>query len=128
MVISQTITPAMIENGRRLLTALDEADVGVRAALWLYNSERGTRALLFALPGFDASGPRAAYEALEKVIRSAKIGLRLDQVGFARSDAPLIGTLRSAVKTTKKAVSGIRFTQNVVDGVVVDDAYIYWLA
>lgn len=128
MVISQTLTPAMIENGRRLLTALDEADVGVQAALWLYNSERGNWALLFAMPEFDASGPRAAYEALEKVIRSAKIGLRLDQVGVARSDAPLIGTLRSAVKTAKRAVSEIRFTQSVVEGVVVDDALIYRLA
>lgn len=118
----------MIEEGRRLLTALDKADVAVRAALWLYNSERETWTLQLAMPAFDALGPRASYEALEKVIRSAKIGLRLDQVGVARSDAPMIETLRSAVKTPVKAVSGIWFTQNVVEGVVVEDAYIYRLA
>ena len=38
----------------------------------------------------------------------------------------MVRLLRKVIKTGRK-VSGIRFTNNVINGTVIDDAYIYLL-
>ena len=48
-------------------------------------------------------------------------GLALDAATLAKPDAPNVSLLRVAVETGP-GISGIRFTNNVIDGAVIDDA------
>jgi hypothetical protein len=49
----------------------------------------------------------------------------LDSIGLMEPDNPLIGLLALAIRTSGNDVSGIRFTNNVINGQLVPDAYIY---
>jgi hypothetical protein len=52
----------------------------------------------------------------------------LDSIGLMEPDNPLIGLLALAIRTSGNDVSGIRFTNNVINGQLVPDAYIYRLS
>jgi len=48
----------------------------------------------------------------------------LDDLVLEKPDARIVELIRKAVRTGP-AVSGIRFKNNVVDGTLIDDVYIY---
>ena len=52
--------------------------------------------------------------------------LSLDDLALAKPDAPLVTLLRNAVRTGS-GIHGIRFSNNVMNGTVIEDAYIYRL-
>ena len=47
------------------------------------------------------------------------------QISVVGLKDPLYRVLRRLVKTARRAIAGIRVTDNIVDGVLVQDAYIY---
>ena len=51
----------------------------------------------------------------------------LSDIGLLRTDAPIIRSLRTAINTGG-GIAGIRFTNNVVNGNLIEDAYIYRVA
>ena len=50
----------------------------------------------------------------------------LDDVAVAKPNAPILRLLRLAVRTGP-GITGIRFTKNVINGHLIEDAYIYRL-
>lgn len=59
-----------IEDGRKLVEALDQAGFQVRAALWFYFSEAGQWRLVVASPLVDQLGPINAYTSVQSVLRN----------------------------------------------------------
>ena len=53
--------------------------------------------------------------------------LSLDSVTLAKPDSLVVSLLRAAIRT-EHDINGIRFTNNVINGTLVEDAYIYRLA
>jgi hypothetical protein len=47
-------------------------------------------------------------------------------VSIAKKDDPLLKLLRIAIKTGP-GISNIRFSRNTINGVIIEDAYIYRL-
>ena len=45
-------------------------------------------------------------------------------MSFSVPDAPVVALLRTAIRTGP-GISGIRFKNNVIDGTLIEDAYIY---
>jgi hypothetical protein len=75
-------------------------------------------------------GPREVYKQIQRTLGalSDKIKtLSLADVVVAKPDAPMVAVLKRAVRTGP-GIGGIRFSQNVIDGVLIEDAYIYRLA
>ena len=70
---------------------------------------------------------RAGYKAVHKALakQSATLALPLGQISVVGLKAPLYRVLRRLVRTARRAIAGIRLTGNVVDDVLVQDAYIY---
>jgi hypothetical protein len=71
-------------------------------------------------------GPKAAYSAIQKILTSEKeLGtLRLDDLVLEKPDARIVELIRKALRTGSK-ITGVRFKNNVIDGTLIDDAYIY---
>lgn len=111
-----------IKEGERLLRALDKADIEVRAALWFYMPENERWRFLVATPLVDEKGPKEAYAAIRKVLAQSSLGISLRQISVVSPNSDLIRLLSSAVSITPP---GIRFTGNVINGVFIEDAYIY---
>jgi len=116
-----------IQLGEAVVRALDEAGLEVRAASWLRLAEAPSWRLVLAMPLVDQEGPRAGYKALHKALakQPAPLALPLGQISVVGLKDPLYRVLRRLVKTARRAIAAIRVTDNVVDGVLVREAYIY---
>ena len=114
-----------IENGKKLLEALEKSSFPVQTALWLYKSEADAWRLVIASVLVDRKGPRAAYRRLRaELARSPAVGVPFSDVSLVSTRDELIRALRSAVRTGP-GTSAIRFSNNVVGNFFGDDAYVY---
>jgi hypothetical protein len=69
------------------------------------------------------------YRKIQTVISkfSDELGeLSLNHITLAKPDSPLVKLLRVAIRTGG-GISGIRFKSNVINGTVIEDAYVYRL-
>ena len=122
-----------IEDGRRLLKALDEAKSGavpfrIRAAFWLYTTEWLEWRLVIATSLVDERGPRSAYTDVQAILRSIQppIGLSLQNLAVVSPSDPLVKMFKGAMRVAANS-GGVRFTRNMVGGSFIEDAYIYRL-
>lgn len=115
-----------IEDGRRLLEALDEADFQVSVALWLYVVEDEEWRFMVASPLVDQRGTKESYAFIQGVLAllSPPSGISLKQVSVVSPKHELLKLFRVAVRTGP-GISGIRFTGNTINNVFIEDAYIY---
>jgi len=117
----------LIKGGEQLLRQLDDAKVTVDAALWFYFADIQGWKLLLSLPEVIGHGPKAAYQAVQEALsKVADLPFSLDDVAVANPDAPLLKLMRITI-STGQGISGIRFSNNVVNGQLIQDAYIYRL-
>jgi hypothetical protein len=123
-----TLVEADLNAGKKLLALLDKARLNVKAAFWLYVPEADEWRLFFALPVVARKGPKEAYEKVQAYLE--QLGTRelsLKNVSLVSPKDNMVRLLESAMKTGP-GISGIRFTGNVIDNVLIEDAYIYRVA
>lgn len=115
-----------IEEGRRLLLALDRTGFRVSAALWFYVDEDEEWRFMVASPVIDEKGPRESYAFVQETLArlSPPSQISLKQISAISPSHDLIRLLRVAIRTGP-GVSGIRFTRNTINNVFIEDAYIY---
>jgi len=128
-MVATQLTPELIQEGATLVAGLDQAGESPDAALWFYFSEISAWKLLVADIQVGPTGPRDVYRTIQKTLQSLRnkvTHLSLEDVAVAKPDAPLIKLLRQGI-ATGPGINGIRFTRNVINGVQIEDAYIYRL-
>lgn len=128
-MVETQLTPELIREGAALVEGLDKAGVSPDAALWLYSPDTSAWKLLLAEVKVGADGPREVYRAVQKTLlalRSQITHLSLEDIALAKPDAPIIRLLAQAI-ATGPGINAIRFTRNVVNGTLIEDAYIYRL-
>lgn len=128
-MVTTTLTKEMIEAGASLLKKLDDKGVQPDAAFWFYFPDIQQWKLVLAEVKLGSTGPREIYSRIQEVLSQFTQELKdlsLDSITLAKPDAPIVSLLRVAIKTGP-AITGIRFTNNVISGVVIEDAYIYRL-
>lgn len=128
-MVATTLTDGMIKSGAELVQKLDERGLQPDAAFWLYFPDPQEWKLVIVEVKLDQHGPREIYGEIQNVISDSKedIGsLPLDWVTLAKPDSPVVRLLGAAIRTGP-GVSGIRFTHNVINGTLIEDAYIYRL-
>ncbi len=129
VVVTQTLSEDMIEAGGRLIDHLDRGNFPVHAALWLYYLEAELWRLVIASPGIKSHGPRKTYMRVQAILSQIPEGetrVGIQNISVVDADDLFISILRSAIKTGQ-GISGIRFSRNTIDGIFVEDAYIYRL-
>ena len=129
VVVKETLSESMIKAGAVLTHTLDSLDLPVTASMWFYFPEENQWRLLLSSPYVVKEGPRRTYrlvqEALMKLPADApKINLQ-DIVVTDESHA-LISLMKIAVRTGE-STGGVRFSKNVINGQLIEDAYIYRL-
>jgi len=123
---TQALVDEDIKLGRRVAEAIDTARLDASALLWIYSADLDEWRYLVAIPIVKTVGTREGYHRVNSVLERAQLSseLPLRRVSVVAPDAPLIELLRSAIRTGP-GISGIRFRNNVINNVVIDDAYIY---
>ena len=126
-MVETNLTKELIDAGARLVEKLDEGGLAPDAAFWLYSPEKEAWKLLLVEVKLAKKGPKAAYSKVQKIMAkyADELGnLKLDDLVLEKPDARIVGLIRKAVRTGS-GISGVRFKNNVIDGTLVEDAYIY---
>jgi hypothetical protein len=130
-MVEAALTPQLIQEGADLVQALDAAGLTPDAAFWLYSPDINAWKLVLADVKVGSQGPREVYRQIQRTLRalSDKITiLSLDDVVAAKPDAPVVSVLKKVARRAGPGIGGIRFSQSMIDGVLIEDAYIYRLA
>ena len=128
-MVETSLTKEMIDSGAKLIGRLDECSVRPDAAFWFYFPDTQEWKLVLAEVKVGTQGPKEVYREIQEVLSkfSKDIGdLSLDNIALSKMDAPIVSLLRIAMRTGP-GISGIRFKNNVINGTVIEDAYIYRL-
>ena len=127
VVVKESLSSEMISAGAELTRRLDEARFIVSASLWFYIPEINTWRLIIGTPEVRTNGPKKAYKQVQSVVSKMpedQPKILLKDITVIDSNDPLVALLRIAIRTGD-GISGIRFTHNAINGVVIEDAYIY---
>jgi hypothetical protein len=125
-MVETNLTKELIDAGAKLVEKLDKKGLAPDAAFWLYSPDEQMWKLVLVEATLAKKGPKAAYSAIQKILTSEKeLGtLRLDDLVLEKPDARIVELIRKALRTGSK-ITGVRFKNNVIDGTLIDDAYIY---
>jgi hypothetical protein len=120
----EALVEKRIDDGKRLLEALDRAGLKPRAALWYFNSEMDRWRLAISLPIVDAAGHQKAYEKIRAVLLQLKPRpeFSLSDITVQSSHSNLIGTVRTAAGSGPE---GFTFIGQPVDSGFIEETYIY---
>ncbi len=127
-MVKNQLSKELIEKGKALVGKLDDSGVKVDAALWLYFAELEGWKLVLLMPDLIRKGPKRAYRTVQAALSQMDLNgtISLVDISVAKPNTAVLSQLRKAIRTAKD-MSGIRFTNNVVQGVLIEDAYIYRL-
>lgn len=122
------MTEMLINAGATLVRKLDERGSAPDAAFWLYSPDQQVWKLVLVDVKVGKIGPREAYREVQETLADTPEirALTLDDVSIAKPDSPILKLLRTAIHTGP-SISGIRFKNNVINGTLIEDAYIYRL-
>jgi hypothetical protein len=129
MVVKESLSNEMISAGSELTRRLDESRFLVSASFWLYDTDSNAWRFLVASPEVRTRGLKGAYKQVQSAVAGIPEGqpkISLKDISVVDSNDPLVSLMRVAIKTGD-GISGIRFTRNMINGVLIEDAYIYRL-
>ena len=126
-VVKEMLTQEMIQAGAEITRRLDEADLEVRASLWLYIPDKNLWRLIVASPAVRRDGPKKVYQKIQTILskmsdKTWKIPLY--DISVVEESDPLIVSLCTSMGT-KAEISGRRFSRDTINGYFIEDAYIY---
>ncbi|RLG30722.1 hypothetical protein DRO03_03545 [Methanosarcinales archaeon] len=114
-----------IQEGKDLVEALDGTEFKVDASLWFYSSDSDEWRLLIASPFVEENGPKKSYGFIRSVLTrpSPPSEISLKNISVLSPKHRLIKLLKTTIHTGLD-IAGIRFTRNVINNILIEDAYI----
>lgn len=127
-MVTNALTEKLIEGGKTLIEELDASGIKVDGALWFYFPDEAFWKLMLSFPDIEKTGPKSSYAKVQKALSKikGKGSISLDDVALVKPGAPLMHLLKIAIRTGP-GIAGIRFSNNVINGQLIPDAYIYRL-
>ena len=124
-MVTKILVERDIEAGRSLVEELDRQQVPVSAAMWLYDDGDERYRLTIATSIYD-SGPLEAYGTVRRVLDRLDAETRpsLPDVNIVSPNDPIVQAIHKTVKTGP-GIGGIRFSGSTINGIYVEDAWIY---
>jgi hypothetical protein len=118
-----TLSQERIEQGKRVLGALDLALPKIDAAFWVKFPDAAD--WKFALLTPSLHGPLAAYKLIQHVLRQTEVpGFHLEDVSLLKPDAPILKLTRTLMRTGD-GIGGASLSNNFVNGQPLPDMYVY---
>lgn len=126
LLITETLTEEMKTAGAKLIKRLDEDNGQVISAFWLFSEEDRLWKLIIASELVISDGPISYYRRISTLNEQTK---NTDQV-ISLHDIRVVGPDQKIVqllpRVTATANGGsIAGTRNAINGVFIDDVYIY---
>ena len=128
-MVKPDLTSHMIDSGRQLLELLEQKKFRARACFWFYFPESDRWRFVLASHEVRVRGPLAAYRKIQALARKVPDATEVFAPGAVtvlKDNDPLVVLLRKTI-STGSGTSGVRISNNSIDGTFIDDAYIYRL-
>lgn len=116
-----------IEEGRELLKELDKQGLNPEVAIWFYISESNIWRFIISSVSFNNKTNQNIYsDFVSKYKELSQVkNVGLENITLLPSNNDLIALLKIAIRTNPGDIGDIRFTSNVINGVLIEDALIY---
>lgn len=128
MVEAELVTDD-IANGEKAVKALDEEHVDVRSAFWFYDRDAAEYRLILAFPAVDREGPTSGYKLVQRAFLKHHVPVPLRRVVVMGVNESLPKGVHRAVGSVPADAGGesirARLGRRVIDGLTIDDAYVY---
>ncbi|CAM4153135.1 hypothetical protein [Vibrio neonatus] len=127
ILVTKRLTDSMMEAGAELLNRLDASASDVKSAFWLFLSEEHVWKFIVASPLVESLGPRKYYKKINEANQLAKgteSVISLNDISVLNTNDSIVKVLNDALKTDND-LSGIRFSRNTINGMFIEDTYIY---
>ncbi len=121
-----TLSDQQIADGKRFIQGLDEAGVVSSAALWFWSVPNNIWHYVLASPLVEPNQEMPVKIAAVLALMPADFTITRDTLRLYAPTAELIRNLQGLMQTGP-GVSAIRMTGNVINGVRIEDAYVYRL-
>jgi len=128
-MVETNLTEEMKQAGGEIVRIMDEHGIQPDAAFWFYYPEQQIWKLVIAQVKMTKSGPKELYRQIQKfmsILPKEISQLSLEDISLVRPDAPMVVLLRKAVHTGS-GIENIRLRNNVINGTLIEDAYVYRL-
>lgn len=126
-MVKETLVEKDISDGKKLILRLDNSEFKVASAFWLYTSESETWFLYLASNYVDDHNKKRAYEFIQKELLKfdPAIGIPLSSINPVKVNNTYAQMLKTVIFTGPYTLNEIRFTDVVINGVMIEDALIY---
>ena len=118
-----TLVGLDIEAGSRVVSALENAGIKVKVALWMTTPEYEEGRLVIAAFALDQTHPLKAYEKVARIL-NGDFHYSLPAILIMRMKDPFIQTLRNLFSKTA-SVDGMRLGGQMIGNRFILDAYVY---
>ncbi len=115
-----------VQAGEAAIRALDAAGYDVSAAFWNYFSEPGGWRLVLVPRGFEGGAVTQELLKIIPILNQASVNLDVSDIKIVASKHELIQALGRFMP--KNDLGGVWASKNWIDGVYIEDAYIYRMA
>jgi len=128
-VYKKALVGTDIEGGKRLVEALDKANLQITAALWWFDPEIERWKLIISSPKLKRADSTTAYGLIQRILlgMQQRPDIRLDEIVIEDPESPLIATLARSVHTGPQDLADIRLSSTAVDSIWVEEAHVYRL-
>lgn len=116
-----------INEGRDLLIRLDRQGLKPEVALWFYIPESNIWRFIISSSSFDNKASQIYYSDFVnkyKDVEQVK-SVGLENITLLPSNNDLIALMKNVIRTGPNDIGNNRFTSNVINGVLIEDAVIY---
>ena len=123
----KALTQNRMESGRRFAELLIDEDLSPKAAFWIYNSELKDWQLVLGHVngiGDDVEAFSGKVAGILDAYETQLPELQVGDVSLALRDAPILELLNSVVNTGEELL-GINFSNEEINGIVIDGVYLY---
>lgn len=123
-------TEPKIKEGRELLKELDRQGLEPEVALWFYIPENNVWRFIISSSSFSNKTSQFLYtDFVNKYKDLGQVkNVGLENITLLPINNNLILLLKIAIRTGSKDIGDIRFTSNVINGTLIEDAIIYRLS
>jgi hypothetical protein len=126
-MVARALVESDIDQGARLLRALDEAAIPIEVAYWFLSPQWSDWWLVVATPLYDERGAHEATQRILTVLRSLDdVDYLMDKIAVVRTDDRWVRALRNATRRSLPK-PGYRLGSFYADDLEVLDSYVYRL-
>lgn len=127
LLVGRSLTSEMVSAGELFVERIEKSPLHLHVAMWLQLTPDDFWKFILAFPEVRSEGPKNVYKKLRSIsnrIPDSEYKISNDYISVIEERDPLAKAFRSLLRVEN---SGIRFSHSTLNGLFIEDSYIYKL-